>query len=86
MGFDWVIDALNHHGFPGIASEMEISKAHWFLKKKDFESAIQVLKQFEKKEPSLMARAATNLSFLYFLEADYTNAERYADIAVKADR
>jgi len=26
------------------------------------------------------------LSFLYFLEADYANAEKYADIAVKADR
>jgi len=33
-----------------------------------------------------MACAATNLSFLYFLEADHANAEKYADIAVKADR
>lgn len=38
------------------------------------------------KEPSLMACAATNLSFLYFLEAEHANAEKYADIAVKADR
>jgi len=34
----------------------------------------------------LMACAATNLSFLYFLEAEHANAEKYADIAVKADR
>lgn len=27
-----------------------------------------------------------NLSFLYFLEAEHVNAEKYADIAVKADR
>ena len=33
-----------------------------------------------------MARAATNLSFLYFLEGDFLQAERYADVAVKADR
>ena len=33
-----------------------------------------------------MACAATNLSFLYFLEAEHVNAEKYADIAVKADR
>ncbi|CAJ1338453.1 unnamed protein product, partial [Effrenium voratum] len=46
----------------------------------------QVLKKFERKEPSLMACAATNLSFLYFLEAEHANAEKYADIAVKADR
>ena len=41
---------------------------------------------FPGKEPSLMACAATNLSFLYFLEAEHVNAEKYADIAVKADR
>ena len=45
-----------------------------------------MLKKFERKEPSLLACAATNLSFLYFLEADHANAEKYADIAVKADR
>lgn len=33
-----------------------------------------------------MACASTNLSFLYFLEAEHPNAEKYADIAVKADR
>jgi len=85
-GFDWLIDALNHHGFPRIASELEIAKASHFLKYKEFDQAISVLKKFEKKEPSLMACAATNLSFLYFLEADYANAEKYADVAVKADR
>jgi intraflagellar transport protein 88 len=56
------------------------------LRRKEFDQAITVLKKFERKEPSLMACAATNLSFLYFLEADHANAEKYADIAVKADR
>merc|ERR1719161_1220792 len=85
-GYDWVIDSLNHHGFPRIASELEIAKASYFLRRKEFDQAIIVLKKFERKEPSLLACAATNLSFLYFLEADHANAEKYADIAVKADR
>mmetsp|Transcript_132977 Transcript_132977/g.384527 ORF Transcript_132977/g.384527 Transcript_132977/m.384527 type:complete len:839 (-) Transcript_132977:46-2562(-) len=85
-GFDWVTDALNQHGFPRIASELEIAKSSYFLKRKEFDKAIEVLRKFEKKEPSLMACAATNLSFLYFLEADHPQAEKYADMAVKADR
>mmetsp|Transcript_13666 Transcript_13666/g.36798 ORF Transcript_13666/g.36798 Transcript_13666/m.36798 type:complete len:844 (-) Transcript_13666:172-2703(-) len=85
-GFDWVIDSLNNHGFPRIGSELEIAKASHYLKRKEFDQAVSVLKKFERKEPSLMACAATNLSFLYFLEAEHANAEKYADIAVKADR
>jgi len=85
-GFDWVVESLNSHYFPRIASELEIAKASFFLKRKEFDQAITVLKKFEKKDASLMACAATNLSFLYFLEADHPNAEKYADIAVKADR
>lgn len=30
--------------------------------------------------------AATNLSFLYFLQKDYKHAEKYANIAIKMDR
>jgi len=85
-GYDWIIDSLNHHGFPRIGSELEIAKSSYFLKRKEFDNAITVLKKFERKEASLMACAATNLSFLYFLEAEHANAEKYADIAVKADR
>merc|ERR1719188_232182 len=86
LGYDWVVDQLNHHGFPRIGSELEIAKANHFLRRKDFDSAIAMLKKFERKEPSLMACAATNLSFLYFLEAEHGSAEKYADMAVKADR
>ena len=25
-GYDWVIESLNHHGFPRIGSELEIAK------------------------------------------------------------
>jgi intraflagellar transport protein 88 len=85
-GYEWVIDQLNHHGFPRIGSELEIAKANHFLRRKEFDQAIAMLKKFERKEPSLMACAATNLSFLYFLEAEHASAEKYADMAVKADR
>lgn len=33
-----------------------------------------------------MARASTNISFLYFIEGKYQEAEKYADIAVDYDR
>lgn len=85
-GYNWVVDSLNNHGFPRIASELEIAKANYFLKRKEFDKAIAVLKTFEKKEQSLMAVAATNLSFLYFLEAEHAKAESAAEMAVKADR
>mmetsp|Transcript_18116 Transcript_18116/g.51656 ORF Transcript_18116/g.51656 Transcript_18116/m.51656 type:complete len:833 (+) Transcript_18116:95-2593(+) len=85
-GYDWIVGSLNDHGFPRIASELEIAKASYYMKRKEFDKAIAVLKTFERKDPSLMACAATNLSFLYFLEADLAQAERAAEIAVKADR
>lgn len=48
--------------------------------------AIILLKEFEKKEREMKARAATNLSFLYFLEGDIPNAEKHAELAVTTDR
>lgn len=42
--------------------------------------------EFEKKEHKLKARAATNLAFLYSLEGDSANAERYADLAIGTDK
>lgn len=57
-----------------------------FLKKKNIEKAIDTLRGFEKKDKILMARAASNISFLYFLEGDIKNAEKYADTALNFDR
>ncbi len=48
-GYNWIIDALKQENNESLASEMEICKAHCFLKQKDFEKAIEVLKAFEKK-------------------------------------
>lgn len=57
-----------------------------FLKKKNMEKSIETLKSFEKKDKIMMARVATNISFLYFLEQDFKNAEKYADVAINYDR
>merc|ERR1719163_300133 len=84
-GFDWCIEALKPE-HESIASHMEICKALHYLRDKQFSQAIDVLKSFEKKDQSLKAMASTNLSFLYFLEADITQADKYANLAVKHDR
>lgn len=41
---------------------------------------------FEKKEPRVKARAATNLAFLYFLEGETDQADKYSEMALKSDR
>jgi len=41
---------------------------------------------FEKKDQHHRAMAATNLSFCYFLEQEYVQAEKYADLAYTNDR
>ncbi|KAH9111406.1 hypothetical protein LEN26_013485 [Aphanomyces euteiches] len=84
-GYNWVIDAMKQD-HESIASEMEICKALHFLKNKDFEKAIEVLKAFEKKDPALKAMAATNLSFLYFVEGDFAQADKFASLAVRHQR
>ncbi|KAG1960001.1 intraflagellar transport protein [Pimephales promelas] len=48
--------------------------------------AVETLKMFEKKDSRVKSAAATNLSFLYFLEKDYDQADRYAELAMSADR
>lgn len=84
-GFDWVIETLKHdHEL--IAGEIKISKALTFLRKKQFDKAIDVLKSFERMDQMLKAKAATNLSFLYFLEGDVGQADKYANLAVRHDR
>lgn len=84
-GFDWVIEALRQeHDL--IASEILITKALTYLRNKNFDKAVEVLKSFEKKDTALKAKAATNLSFLYFLEGDVAQADKYANLAVRHDR
>ena len=87
-GYNYIIDILkgSKSKFYGVQSEIEICKANCFINKKQIDKAIETLKAFEKKDKSMMARAATNISFLYFLEAEYPNSEKYADMALNYDR
>lgn len=85
-GYDWVVEAIRSSPHSEIASELEIAKSIQFLKTKDFSRAIEALKGFEKKDHKMLGTAATNLSFLYFLESDYKNAEKYAEVAISSDK
>lgn len=85
-GYDYVCEALKAANLPEVESEMEISKAIYHIKNKDIEKAIESFKGFEKKDKIMMAMASNNISFLYFLENDFKNAEQFADLAIQHDR
>ena len=69
-----------------LASEMEMCWALQYLKHQKYQKAVDCLKAFEKKDKALKARAACNLSYLYFLEGDIENGEQYASMSVEADK
>ena len=81
-GYEWVLEALKTSYFPEVESEIEILMAMAYLKKKNMEKAIEQLKSLEKKDKEIMGRVSTNISFLYFLEQDYNEAEKYAKMAI----
>ncbi|XP_034003088.1 intraflagellar transport protein 88 homolog isoform X1 [Trematomus bernacchii] len=85
-GFDWCVDIVKSSQYIELANDLEINKAITYLRQKDFNQAVETLKTFEKKDSRVKSAAATNLSFLYFLEKDYDQADRYADLAMTADR
>lgn len=85
QGYDWVIEQLKSR-HSTVCSELQICKALEYMAHRQFDRAIEDLKAFEKKDVHLRARAANNLSFLYFLEGDVAQAHKYANLAVKHDR
>ena len=85
-GFSWVAEQLRKVDMIKESNEVELAQAAFFLSQKQFTQAVEVLKEFEKKEKDVKARAATNLSFLHYLEGDMDNAEKYAELAVATDR
>lgn len=84
-GYDWCIDCVRQSSYAYLGAELEITKAITYLKMKEFKNAIRALKQFEKDDTKMQSAAATNLSFLYFLESQYAQADKYADVAITAD-
>jgi len=85
-GFHWVVETLRAQSHFELATEMEIAKALYFMRSRQFEQAIETLKSYENKEQQLVAYAATNLSFIYFHEGDFGNAVKYADLAMRHNR
>ncbi|XP_048258387.1 intraflagellar transport protein 88 homolog isoform X3 [Haliotis rufescens] len=89
IGYDWCIEQVKNSQYIDLSHDLEIDKAIMFLKQKDFQQAIETLKSFEKKDSKVASTAATNLSFLYFLhkeETDLAQADKYAEVAMTADR
>lgn len=90
VGYDWVIEQLKQYEIRDpsakLASELEMCKALNYLKFKKYREAIDGLRAFEKKDRALRARAATNLSYLHYLEKEMENGEKWANIAIEADR
>ena len=90
VGYDWAAEQLKQYEVRDpsskLASELEMCKALEFLKFKKYREAIDGLRAFEKKDKALRARAATNLSYLHFLEGEMDNGEKWADIAIESDR
>ncbi|XP_038059049.1 intraflagellar transport protein 88 homolog isoform X2 [Patiria miniata] len=85
-GYDWCVDCVKQSAFTDLANDLEINKAIMYLKQKEFSQAVEVLKTFEKKDSKCASVAATNLSFIYFLQSEYQLAEKYAEVAMTADR
>lgn len=90
VGYDYLIDQLRHFEMrePSchLASELEMCKCLNYLKYKRYQDAIAGLKAFEKKDKTLRAKAATNLAYLYFLEGEYENGEKYIDLSLDVDQ
>ncbi len=85
-GYEWCIEQVKSSQYMELAHSLDIDKAIGFLKEKDFQQAIETLKSFEKKDTKVASTAATNLSFLYGLEGEGDNADKYAEVALAADR
>eukprot|EP00118_Oscarella_pearsei_P028332 m.1902 g.1902 ORF g.1902 m.1902 type:complete len:844 (+) comp8022_c0_seq1:68-2599(+) len=85
-GFDWCVECVRGSSYADLAGELEITKAITYLKMKDFQAAIEVLQGFEKKESKMASAAAANLAFMFILENDVAQAEKYAELAVSSDR
>ncbi|XP_062983128.1 intraflagellar transport protein 88 homolog isoform X2 [Elgaria multicarinata webbii] len=86
VGYDWCVEIVKASQYVELANDLEINKAITYLRQKDFNQAVETLKMFEKKDSRVKSAAATNLSFLYFLENEFTQASNYADLAVNSDR
>ncbi|XP_050301604.1 intraflagellar transport protein 88 homolog [Anthonomus grandis grandis] len=77
-GYDWCVASIKNSEYAQLASDLEINKAVMFLKQNQLNDAIETLKAFEK-DSDIVLNAATNLSFIYYLQGDYETALKYSE-------
>lgn len=83
-GYDYCVEAIKGSEYARLAGELEINKAVMFLKQRHLPEAIETLKAFDK-ESNIATSAATNLSFIYYLQGDFESAEKYGEIVKISD-
>ena len=83
--FLWVHDQL-YQKFPQIAFRIEIERSMEHLKRGEYQAAVKIFKTYENENLQSTAMVATNLSFIYFHEGNYTTADDYADIALTSNK
>ncbi|XP_066598003.1 intraflagellar transport protein 88 homolog [Prorops nasuta] len=84
-GFAWCVDVIRSSAYAILAADLEINKAMVYLHNRETQLAIDTLKLFENRDISANCAAITMLSFIYYLQGDYEQAERYANSARNAD-
>lgn len=85
-GYQWVVEALKRGNHGEVACLMELERASACVREKRFDSAVEILRSFERKELPVKAWAASSLSFVYFLEGELEKAEELANLAVEHNR
>lgn len=84
-GYEWVQCVLKDR-HEELAIQIELEQAIQWLKRKEFGTAVKMLKSLENNGHGIKAVSATNLSFLTFLEGDIEGASEFADVALDIDR
>ncbi|XP_043474677.1 intraflagellar transport protein 88 homolog [Leptopilina heterotoma] len=84
-GYAWCVDAIKSSSYSTLAADLEINKAMVFLHNRETQLAIDALKVFENRDSKVVSSASTMLSFVYFLQGDYEQAEKCGEAARKAD-
>ncbi|KAK5640651.1 hypothetical protein RI129_011462 [Pyrocoelia pectoralis] len=83
-GYDWCVSIVKNSEYVRLAGDLEINKAVMFLKQRQVSDAIDTLKSYGN-ESNIGSNAAINLSFIYFQQKDYDNAEKYGQIVKSID-
>ena len=83
-GWQWCMDEVVRAKLPQLADDVLMAKAASCLPG-NVDEAVTVFKQFERHRGSTRTKAASNLSFLYLLEGNVGEAERYAELAKEHD-